>query len=148
MSLLLIIRLWAWMQMGIVHYFSVRKAEFLGDVSCPRFVTKAAFSIIIESLKLKGPLRSPWPAMNPSPSCPLTMFLSATSTLFLNPLGMVPPPPGAACASASLLFLRRNLSYYAAWTSPVQLEAILSHPITVSLEKRPTPTSTRPPFRR
>ena len=47
------------------------------------------------------------------------MSLSATSTWFLTTSGtMTPPPPWAACATASPLWERRNFSYYPTWISP------------------------------
>ena len=41
-----------------------------------------------------------------------------------------PPSPWAACSSAWSLLVRGNLSKHPTWTSLVQLEAIIFHPIT------------------
>jgi len=64
---------------------------------------------IVESLRLGRPLRSSSPTISPSPPCPLTTSLSATSTLFRA---------GDSLGSLFLYLttlLKRNSSWYPTW---------------------------------
>ena len=64
---------------------------------------------IIESSRLKRPLRSPSPTTNPPPPCPLITSLSATSTqLLIISKDSDSTTPWAACATTSPLFQGRN----------------------------------------
>lgn len=64
--------------------------HFQGEEKCPiacsALLPQARTTClrIIELLRLERPLSSSSPAVNPSPPCPLTMYLSATSTCFLD----------------------------------------------------------------
>ena len=61
---------------------------------------------------------------NPHPSVP-HLHISWTP-----PGTVTPPPPWAACANASPLFLRRNLSWHSTWTPPgaTSGHCLLSYP--------------------
>jgi len=60
---------------------------------------------------------------------------------------VTPPPPWAGHSNISALFLRRIFPNTQPEPPLAQLEAIASHPITVTWEERPIPTSLQPPFR-
>jgi len=90
--------------------FQDRKREMAN----PLFATGQPFHRII---KVGKNTKNIHPDPNPSlwsSLCPSVPHLHISWT----PPGMVtPPPPCAACASASPLFQRRNFSYYPSWTS-------------------------------
>jgi len=103
---------------------------------------------ITESLRLEKTSKIPKSNHHPTPTMPTDHIPHCHISMVLEHLQTVtPPPPWAAVPLHHHSFGEEIAPKFQPEPLLGQLKAITSHPIAVTQEKRPTPTSPQPPFR-